>query len=166
MDIKIVTAIISAFVVIVGYVYQKRKEHQAEIRKKQQEIYSRLVANITKKNGITGRIEQMFQFRNAKTEEERKRVYIQDPEYSKNYWDERSEIVALLFMYGTDKAIQAYIDWTKKNLGGAEEGPDLGKLVVTLRQDILPNEKSTTASNANLSIWQNPKYLKRSSQAK
>jgi hypothetical protein len=43
----LLTAIISAMALLSGYMYQKHKDKQAEIRKTRQEIYSRLITNVT-----------------------------------------------------------------------------------------------------------------------
>ena len=68
--LPILAAIISAIALLGGYAYQKQLERDAEIRKTRQDIYSRLISNITDRNTILGRLlEQSPEYAKAKPEE-------------------------------------------------------------------------------------------------
>jgi len=157
--LPILAAIISAIAVLAGYGYQKRLERDAEVRKTRQDIYSRLISNITERNTMLGRLEQSPELTNAKPEERpqlEQQLQLKDAELVKNEGD-RTEVVAKLCLYGTDEAIHAYAKYAKANAGPT--GGDLGELVLALRQSI---SKSTDikASEADLAIWNDPKYLR------
>jgi len=162
--ITLATAIISAVALLCGYGYQKHMEREAEIRKTRQDIYSRLVASITKANEITGRLEQTPEWKEAKNAQERNQLAAKNPELSKN-WHNRTEIISLLCLYGTDDAIGAYLNWTKEDLDPKGKGGDLGELVVALRKAIYP-KTHTKAGEADAIIWENDTYLRKPSQAK
>jgi hypothetical protein len=168
--LPVLAAIISAIALLLGYAYQKRLERDAEIRKTRQEIYSRLISNITERNTILGRLlEQSPEYAKARPEE-RPQVErelwatgrLTDAKLSKNEGD-RTEVIASLCLYGTDEAIDAYAKYAKANVEG--KGGDLGGLIVDLRQSIY-KETHIAADEANLTIWNDPKYLKKSSAAK
>jgi len=145
--IPLFTAIISAAALLVGYVYQKHMETDAGIRKNRQEIYSRLITNITKRNEMQWRIENSPDWKKAKNEQEQYQMILKDAEMSKN-WHDRTEVVAFLFLYGTDDAINAYAKWVSE--GSNVE--NIGKLILAFRKSIYP-ETHTTADDANLTIW-------------
>jgi len=159
--VTLVTAIISATALLVGYSYQKSLEKETEIRKTRQEIYSRLLTSITKRNEILGRVIMTSKYRTAKNSDEQNQVIVNNAELSKN-WNDRTEIVAFLCLYGTDDAIEAYSDWTKEDLDRSKGG-NLGQLVVALRKAIYPKTLSTP-DQANLVIWQDDRYLKKPSK--
>jgi len=167
--LPILAAIISAIALLVGYAYQKQLERDAEIRKTRQDIYSRLISNITDRNTILGRLlEQSPEYAKAKLEE-RPQVesklsaagLLTDPALSKNE-GERTEVIASLCLYGTDGAIDAYAKYARANAEG--KGGDLGELIVDLRHSIY-NETQVKADKADLAIWNDPKYLPKSSPA-
>jgi hypothetical protein len=70
--LPILTAAISAAALLGGYWYQKRLERDAEIQKTRQEIYSRLIGNITQRNTMLGHLEQSPELLAAKPEERKR----------------------------------------------------------------------------------------------
>jgi len=163
--VPLVTAIISATALLGGYMYQKHMEKNAEIRTTRQDIYSRLIANITKRNEILGRVEMTPEWKKAKKNpQEQHQLELKNTELSENEGD-RTEIVSLLCLYGTDDAVKAYFNYAKENLDPKGQGGDLGKLILALRRSIYP-KTHTTAKEANLAIWYDAKYLNKSSQAR
>jgi hypothetical protein len=86
---------------------------------------------------------------------------LKDAELSRNE-GERTEVVASLCLYGTDEAIDAYVKYAKANAEG--KGGDLGQLIRDVRQSIYPTHMET--DEANLAIWNDPKYLRKSSSTK
>jgi len=162
--LPLIAAIISAIALLGGYAYQKSLERDAEIRKRRQEIYSRLISNITERNTMLGRLELSPEYLKAKPEERaalESQLAFKDAELSKNEGD-RTEVVASLCLYGTDEAINAYVKYAKANTVG--KGGDLGELILGLRQSIYPTH--ITVNEADLAIWNDPKYLSRLSPAK
>ena len=165
--VPLIVAVISAAALLFGYMYEKDKEKEAEIRKTRQDIYSRLATNITQRIHLLDRIYKTPEWRNAKNEQEQYDVSIQDTALSKNLSDMK-EIAALLCIYGPDDAIKAYANWliagydpTRK----ADTSSDLGKLILALRKSIYP-ETSTTVDEANVAIWNDARHLNKSSPAK
>ncbi|HXX18639.1 MAG TPA: hypothetical protein VEJ46_04495 [Candidatus Acidoferrum sp.] len=171
--LPILTAVISAIALIGGYVYQKDQDRKAEIRKTRQEIYSRLISNITQRNEILGRLlEQFPEYVKVKDKpDERRRVEqelsaagrLTSPELSKNE-GQRTEVVAALCLYGPDEAIDAYAKYATANMG-RREGGDVGQLILDLRRSI-DRKTHITAEQADLAIWMDPKYLTEASKAR
>jgi hypothetical protein len=160
----VVTALISALALLGGYVLQKSAERDAETRKTRQEIYSRLISNITERNTLLGRYEETSEFLNAKPGERQQlesQFQFKDPALTENE-GKRTEIIASLCLYGTDEAIDAYVKYARAN--AERRGGDLGELVFQLRQSI--TRTHIKPGDANLAIWQDPKYLEGSSQAR
>jgi len=151
--LPLLAAIISAIALLGGYAYQKNLERDAEIRKTRQEIYSRLISNITQRNTMLGRLLLSPEYMKAKPEE-RRQLELKDAELAKNEGD-RTEIVASLCLYGTDEAVDAYTEYARANAEG--QGGDLGELILSLRQSIYKTH--IKANEADLAIWNDPKYL-------
>ncbi|MDE3088933.1 MAG: hypothetical protein KGJ80_06070, partial [Chloroflexota bacterium] len=105
--VPLLTAIISATALLSGYMYQKRKEKDAEIRKTRQEIYSRLVTNSTKRIELLDRVQMSPEWQKARNYQEQYQITIKDADLPKNLSDQK-EIAAFLCLYGTDDAIKAY----------------------------------------------------------
>jgi len=146
-------AIISALALLAGYGYQKSLERDAEIRKTRQEIYSRLISNITQRNTMLGRLLLRPEYMKARPEE-RPQLELKDAALAKNE-GERTEIVASLCLYGTDEAVDAYTKYARANAEG--KGGDLGELILSLRRSIYRTH--INANEADLAIWNDPKYL-------
>jgi len=152
--LPLLAAIISAIALLVGYGVQKSLERDAEIRTTRQEIYSRLISNITERNTMLGRLLLSPEYIRAKPEE-RPQLELKDAELAKNE-GVRTEIVASLCLYGTDEAVDAYIKYARANAEG--KGGDLGELILSLRQSIY-KDTDIKANGADLAIWNDPKYL-------
>ena len=113
---------------------------------------------------MLGRLEQSPEYMRAKPEERsqvEQQLQLKDAELSNNEGD-RTEVVASLCLYGTDEAIDAYTRYAKANMEG--KGGDLGELILALRRSIYKTH--IKADEADLAIWNDPKYLNKSSQAK
>jgi hypothetical protein len=169
--VPLATAIISAAALLGGYIYQKDKEKQADIRKTRQEIYSRLITNITQRIHFLDRIQQLPEVQEAKGYEEQYLVAIKDPELSQNVSDQK-EIAALLCLYGTDDAIKAYVNYLAEGfteyMHPRAKTADLGTLILALRKSIY-EETRITSGESNLAIWNDIdsfKKLKKLSQTK
>lgn len=158
--LTVLTAAIGASALLGGYWYQKKAERDAAIQKTRQEIYARLIGNITQRNTMLGRFEQSPQYKAAKPEEQdqlESQFQLRDAELTKNE-GERTEIVASLCVFGTDDAVEAYAEYAKAN---AERiGGDFPKLVLGLRQSIFKTTH-VTVPEAGVAIWQDPRYLKK-----
>ena len=165
--VPVLAAIISATALLLGYAYQKGKEADAEVLKKRQEIYSRLITNITTRNSLQGRVENLPAFA-AASPAERGDLYWKDPALIQNR-DERTEIVALLCLYGTDEAIHAYADYSAKIVGPNAKIDDAGELIVALRRSLSARDRrrtTVTSRETNLGIWWDPKFLPVSAPAR
>jgi len=160
----VLAATISALALLGGYWYQKKAERDGEIQRNRQEIYSRLIGNITERNMLLGRLEQSPEYIRAKPEERSQvesQISLKDDELTRNEGD-RTEVVASLVLFGTDEAIAAYAKYAKANVEG--KGGDLGQLILDLRQSISKTHIKTC--EADLAIWNDPKCLNQLSQAK
>jgi len=161
--VPVLAAIISASALLWGYAYQKGKEADAEILKKRQEIYSRLITNITTRNAVLGHIQDSPAFAKA-SKQEQGALYSNDTAYKQNR-DERTEIVALLCLYGTDEAIKAYANFSAKAISPNPQIDDVGELIVALRTSLSskqePRRTIITPREANLGIWWDAKFLPR-----
>lgn len=164
--IPVLAALISALALLTGYAYQKTLEREAQIREIRQGIYSRLISNITRRNAITGRLLNASpEYVQAKTAEERCRVeeelsataWLGNRELTKNA-GERTEIIASLCLYGTDEAIDAYVQYS--HASAEQKRWNLGELIKQLRHSIY-DKTHLDPNDANLAIWNDPKYLKK-----
>jgi hypothetical protein len=152
------TALFSALLVLVGYSYQQNLARNEDVRKQRQEIYSRLIHNISERNILLGRYEQTPEYVKASPAERSQlemQYSLKDVDLTKNE-GERTETISQLCLYGTDAAIDAYVKYAKANAGGT--GGDLGQLILELRQSISPTHLEAT--EADLAIWNDPKYLR------
>ena len=154
--VPIIAAGVTAFGVIWGNYYLKSLERDADIQKKQQEVYFRVLRNITDRNTRQGLLlQQSREYLAAKPEarhqvEQRLQERFQmDPELSKNE-GERTEVVASLCLFGTDEAIHAYAQYAKANMRG--EGGDVGQLVLALRHSVF-KQTHIAADEAYEAIW-------------
>jgi hypothetical protein len=164
--LPVLTAAIGASALLIGYWYQKSAERDAAIQKTRQEIYSRLIGNVTQRNTLLGRFEQTSpQYLAAKPEERgqlESQFSLKDAELTRNE-GERTEIVASLCVFGTDDAIKAYAEYAKANAEGS--GGDFPKLVLGLRQSIFKATR-VTVPDAGIAIWNDPRYLTKSPAAR
>jgi hypothetical protein len=165
--LPVFVAVISAIGVLVGYGFQKNLEWNVEIRTTRQEIYSRLIANITERNMLLGRLEQSPELLKADARQRPQlemQMQLKNVELARNE-GRRTEVIASLCLYGTDEAIDAYAKYAEAELNNTGEGGNLGELITVLRRSIYKTSR-ISADEANLSIWRNPKYLGKSSSAK
>lgn len=158
--VPLLTAMISATALLGGYMYQKHKEKEAEIRKTRQEIYSRLGTNLIKRIELLAHIQMSPEWQQAKNYQEQYQVVIKDAELSKNLSDQK-EIATFLCLYGTDEAINAYANFLKEGWDPEKHSaktPDVGKLVLGLRKSIY-SQTDVTAGDANLVIFNDREHL-------
>ena len=161
--VPLLTAVISAIALLTGYVVQKHQEQNEETLKTRQEIYSDLISNITERNEIQGRIEMSPEGLKATSPEEKSQLYLRNPEFQSNE-GARTRIVALLCLYGTDKAVNAYAQWAAEETEPNGNGGNLGELILRLRESLVSTK--ITENEANLAIWYNRKYLEKPAPAR
>lgn len=159
--VPVLAAILGAVALFLGYADQKRKEADAEVLSKQQEIYSRLITNIATRNSLMGSLEESPAYVEASATE-RIALYSKDPNLIQNR-KERTDLVALLCFYGSDEAIEAYTEYSAKAIGPNQRIDDLGELIVSLRRSLSdkrePGRTTVTPREANLGIWWAAKFL-------
>ena len=151
--IPLITAIISAAAILAGYAYQRYADRQAERRKNRQEIYSRLIVNITSRMAMLERLQSTPEWQNALDYREQYAVALKDQALARNL-EEQKEISAFLSLYGTDSAVKAYADFLADGWDAdthSAKGADIGKLMLGLRLSIYPDTK-VTAREASLVI--------------
>ena len=154
--IPLVVAVISAVVILFGYVYEKDKEREFQVRRTQQEIYTRLITNLTTKLKHIDRLELDPRMPKRVTSENvgevQKLIANSYPELQASI-NEAREIMALLSVYGTDKAIEASARFYQKSLSsmqpGSAEAPDPGQLILELRRSLFKDTR-VKAEDINL----------------
>ena len=149
----VLAAGISAIALLLGYWYQKNEDRAAEIRKTQQEIYSRVIRNITERNTMLGHLEQSPEYLAAKPEQRahvEEQLQLKDLELTTNE-GERTEVIAFLGLFGADEAIDAYAEYARANM--TKEGGDLGQLVLALRRSVFKQKTHIKADEAYEAIW-------------
>jgi len=143
----ILAAVISALALIGGYIYQRRKEQEAEIRRVRQDIYSRLCINLMRRVDAMDRVARVADWPAPDDPEYMKKSYelvMADPECRANLAEGR-ELTASLALYGTDDAIRAYVHWIRQGWAYANKrssrDPDTGQLIQALRKSVYPRTR-------------------------
>jgi hypothetical protein len=146
--VPLIVAVISATTLLFGYIYQKHKERQFEINRTRQEIYTRLVRNLSEKLELFERLQDDPDMPEKATaenvEEVMKLIAKKYPELDKNF-NEGREIMSLMALYATDDAIQACAQFYRESYAsmqpGSEVRPDKNELILRLRKSIFPKTK-------------------------
>jgi len=160
--VTLLTAIISAIALLSGYIYQKYKEREAEIRKKRQEIYSRFIVNLTERQELFEQAMRGTDWPNREDSEYSQKLtklIIGHSELNKNFSDGR-EIMTFLSLYGSDEAIEACLEFRRAgweySAGESSKGADIGKLIRRLRRSVYPKTR-VTSEDLNLVMWKGVK---------
>ena len=144
------TAILSALVILIGYVYEKRKERQFELDKTRQNIYTRLIINISEQIELFELMREDEDMPKKITKENLNEVMaIIKERYPKlnEKFNIGREIMSLMAIYADDAAVLACAEFYKKSLSsmqpGSHDHPDISKLMEGLRKTIYRNSKIT-----------------------
>lgn len=146
LAIPIIVAVISASVVLYGYIWEKEKERDFQIKQTQQEIYTRLIKNLTNKLKYIDRLRRDKRIPSRVTsdnlEEVQKLIADNSPDLEK-YFSEAREIMALLSIYGTDDAIKSVVDFysalAESMQPDSKRRPNPGQLILNLRRTLFPD---------------------------
>jgi hypothetical protein len=141
----LIAAIISALVILFGYVDERNRQREFQISQTRQEIYTRLITNLTKMHVLLGKVKNDPRIPKPTTENLSQwyELIAQNyPDLNKSM-DEAVEIMALLSVYGSDEAIEASARYYEKSIAslqpGSSEAPDAGQLVLELRRSLFPD---------------------------
>lgn len=155
----LVAAVLSAAVILFGYVYEKDKEREFQIRRTQQEIYTRLITNLIIKQDHLDRLKKTeprmpHHVTRENIGEVQKLIANSYPELQALIYESR-EIMALLSVYGTDKAIEASVRFYLKGISsmepGATERPNPGQFILELRRSLFKDTR-VKAEDINIII--------------
>ena len=154
--VPLFAAIVSALVVLFGYVYERDKEREFEINRTRQEIYTRLVTNLMHKRDqvekyhLNKKMPAEVSIENLPAVLEL--VATEYPELD-SLFNEAREIMALLAIYGTDEAIEAVAEFYEKGVRSLQPGatvrPDVGILILELRRSLF-SQTAVTGQQINL----------------
>jgi hypothetical protein len=139
----ILVAIISAAIALYGYLNERRKDRENQLRATRQEILSRLITNLTQMTQLGESLHADPNLPNPREDMKGWYQYVQHnyPLFWQNTID-RTEIQALLSIYGTDESIQAVAKYWKENIevanGLRKEPADAAEMVLGLRKSIFP----------------------------
>jgi len=154
--VPLFAAVLSAVVLLFGYVYDKRKQREFEVTKQRQEVYERLIRNATSKLQESRRLLADSRMPKRVTEQNQSQVQaLIKSSYPKlqALMDETPGIMAFLAVYGTDQAIKAVARFYREGLESIKPGssvtPDVGKLMLDLRRSLFADTK-VTAKDINL----------------
>jgi hypothetical protein len=114
----LIAAIISALVVIFGYVSERNRQREFQISQTRQEIYTRLITNLTKMHLLLGKAKndpKMPKPTNENLYQWYELIAQNYPDLNKSM-DEGVEIMALLSVYGSDEAIEASARYCQKSI--------------------------------------------------
>ncbi len=152
----IIIAIISVVGILVGYMLERRKQREFEINKIRKELYVRLIKNLIE---VLELFEKMK--RKESLPEQITRGNVDDiyalivkkyPELSENFKQFR-EIMTLMSVYATDKAIKACVEFAQESISILEKDlgvqPNIGKLILSLRRTLFP-KTGITPKDINL----------------
>ena len=143
--LSLLAVIFPALVVLFGYVYQKRCEKEFEINKKRQEIYTRVIENFVEKLELLDRLRDDPDMPDRATTENvdqimgmiRTKHHDLDANFNRG-----REIMSLLTLYGSDKAIKACADFYRSSYAsmqpGSEVRPDKNEFIRQLRKSLFP----------------------------
>ncbi len=106
----LLTAAISAIALLAGYSFQKRKERQFELLKTRQDIYSRLIKNLTLRRQLStvasADADWPKELRKEDLDSINKLIDERYPDLRRNLI-EGHELFSLLCIYGSDAAVKA-----------------------------------------------------------
>ena len=147
--VPLIVAVLSAATILFGYIYQRNKEREFEIAKTRQEIYVRLVTNLSQKIELL-RIAYddptMPKLTQANAQEVYRFIAKKYPELDKNF-NESIKIQYLLVLYGDDAGIKAFAKFYRDSEAalrpGSQVQPDKNELITELRRSIFPSTTVT-----------------------
>lgn len=145
--IPLIVALISAFMVVVGYALQKKKDREFEMDKTRKEIYIRLIKNLVEKLELFNRIKKNENIQRATIEDVdsfQNLIENKYPELDRNFKEFR-EIMTLMGIYASDEAINACVAFLRDaGLSLQRDStvrPDSGELILKRRKSLLPRTK-------------------------
>ncbi len=146
----VIVAFISMATLLFGYIYQKRKEREFEINRTRQEIYVRLIKNLSEKLDLFERLRDDPDMPEKVTTENVKELYRliarNHPELDSNF-NESREIMSLMALFGDDEAIKACAAFARDSYASLQPSseviPDKNKLINELRKSIFHETKVT-----------------------
>ncbi len=140
--IPLIVALISAITVLCGYIHEKRKEREFQLRETRKEIHQKLIANLIEKNALYEKLMKdpdtpAFDPMNPMDHYN----YIES--HHTDLWDnliEGMEIQALMSVYGSDEAIKATSNFWRASIavaqGQSTERPSLALMILELRRSL------------------------------
>ena len=148
--IPILVASISAITVLIGYLLQKHKEQMIEINKTRQELYTRLIKNLSKKLELFEMLKHDPDVPDLVTKDDVERmqslIRSKYPDLEKAI-NESIEIGALMSLYASDKAIKACAEFYRASWASMQPGssirPDKNHLLHSLRKSLFRGTKVT-----------------------
>ena len=154
--VPLLAAIVTAFVVLFGYIYDRDKEREFEINRTRQDIHTRLVSNLMRKfdqlEKLHGDKRMPAQVSSENASAVLELVATEYPELD-SLFNEAREIMALLAIYGTDEAIEAVAEFYERGAESLQPGatarPDVGVLILELRRSLF-SQTAITSQQINL----------------
>ena len=147
--LPLIIALISATTVLVGYIYEKRKEREFQLRETRKEIHKELIANIIKKFALTEKLRTDLnapQFTPQTIQEYYAFIESNHSELWKNIED-GVEIQALMSIYGTDEAIKATANFWHESIdvaqGVSNTPANLPAMILKLRHSLFSDTSVT-----------------------
>lgn len=147
--IPLFAAIISALVILYGYVYQKKKERDASINETRKELYNRLIQNLSERLDMFEIILQTDEeiVRSLKSGD----FFALSKVFPKRFTEfddnlnKGREILSLISLYGSDEAIKVCVEFFEQFTNSLKSGQgiifDKGLLLLNLRRSIYPKTK-------------------------
>ena len=140
----IIVALIAAIVALVGYIHEKNKDREAELRKTRQDIHRRLIGNAAKVQKLISHVLKDKSAPDLRKDMLGWYAYVQ--KHHVDLWDaifERIEIQSFLSVYGTDKSIKAVAKFNEASIalasGTSSEQPNLPEMILELRKSLFEN---------------------------
>ncbi len=140
--IPLIVALISAITVLCGYIHEKRKEREFQLRETRKEIHQKLIANVIEKNILYEKV-----MKDPNTPPFNPQIPLEHYNYIENnhekLWDNLTkgmEIQAWMSMYGSDAAIKATSDFWRTSVAFSQqqsiEPASLALIILQLRKSL------------------------------
>ena len=147
--VPIVIAIISALTAVAGYMYEKRKEREFQLRETRKNIHQQMIANLMEKSRMS---EQVLKDPDAPepSQENMIEYYNYIEKNHPDLWDnifKGLEIQAMMSVYGTDETIKATADFYRESISFANkmspDPPNMPAMILKLRKTLFANTQVT-----------------------
>lgn len=148
--LPLIIAFITAITALFGYIYEKRKEREFQLRETRKDIHKQLIANFMEMQVLYGKANKdpdLPPFDSSNPNEHFSYIEVNHPKLWENIFKGK-EIGALMSVYGTDESIKAVAEFWKQSIKFGQDNssnlpPNFQAMILHLRQSLFPETTVT-----------------------